>query len=357
MQTTRPPEPHGDGGRRLVSVVVPARNEQDAIGPCLDSILAQTYEDLEVLVVDGASTDRTAAVVEERAQHDPRVRLVDNPDAIIPAGLNRALAAARGTWLVRVDAHATIPPGYVQRCVGHLATGRWGGVGGRKDGVGYTPAGRGIAAAMASPFGVGNSTYHHGTEVQTVDHIPFGAYPVALARELGGWDERLRVNQDFEFDYRVRAAGHELLFDPGLRIDWESRQNLRALWRQYHRYGRGKVQVMALHPGSTAARHLVAPAFVATLGLGLVSALVDAVGRRPLGALLLAAVVVPYVLALSVASVVTAREVDGWTAKLAVAPAFVAMHVGWGLGWWRGIGDLVSQGGRPGPAARRRAAG
>src|SRR5207249_2496031 len=126
-----------------------------------------------------------------------------NPAGSIPRSLNVALQAARGAWLVRIDAHATVPPDYVSRAVAHLRRDGVGGVGGRKDGEGVTPAGKAVAAAMASKFGVGDSAYHWATSVREVDHIPFGAYPTQLARRLGGWDERLTVNQDFEFDYRV----------------------------------------------------------------------------------------------------------------------------------------------------------
>src|SRR5436309_3992828 len=115
----------------LVTVVVPARNEESAIPSCLRSILAQTHRNLQVIVVDGASTDRTRDVVLEFARNDPRVELLQNPDAIIPRSLNIAVAAAKARWLVRVDAHSAIPPDYVGRAVRHLRTGRWGGVGGR----------------------------------------------------------------------------------------------------------------------------------------------------------------------------------------------------------------------------------
>src|SRR5688572_7122457 len=130
----------------LVTVVIPARNEASFIGPCLDSVLAQDHENLQVLVIDGASTDRTADIVRARSAADPRVELVDNPDAIIPAGLNRAVDVTKGEWFVRIDAHATVPPNYVSRAVELLSSGEWGAVGGRKDGVGVTPAGRAIAA-------------------------------------------------------------------------------------------------------------------------------------------------------------------------------------------------------------------
>jgi succinoglycan biosynthesis protein ExoA len=316
-----------------VTVVVPARNEEAFIGSCLDSILAQDYGDLEVLVIDGDSTDGTTTIVEAYAERDPRVRLLRNGRRLIPISLNLALAEARGTWLIRVDAHATVPPDYVGRAVAHLETGRWGGVGGRKDGIGRVPAGRAVAAAMASRFGVGGSTYHHGTTPRPVDHVPFGAYPVELARRLGGWDEELAVNQDFEFDCRVRQAGNELLFDPELAIEWHCRQSVGALFQQYRRYGRGKVAVAAKHPGSVRPRHLAAPALVASLALALVA------GRRRPAAL--AAVVVPYSGAVAAATVATARTIDDPEARRWVAPAFVAMHVGWGVGFWTGVARLV----------------
>ena len=316
-----------------MSVVVPARNEEDFIGSCLDSILAQDFEDLEVLVVDGDSSDRTVSIVESYAARDPRVRLLRNPRRLIPISLNVALAAARGRWLVRVDAHATVRSDYVRRAVGHLETGSWGAVGGRKDGIGRTAAGRAIAAAMASRFGVGGSVYHFGTSVRPVDHVPFGAYPVELARQLEGWDEDLAVNQDFEFDQRVQLAGHQVLFDPELVIDWHCRQSIGALFQQYRRYGRGKVFVAAKHPRSLRLRHLAAPALVVVLLVALLLA--------PWAPLLAGALVLPYLLGVAVASVVTARRLTDGRARLCVAPAFVAMHVGWGVGFWSGVARLV----------------
>ncbi|MEZ5170750.1 MAG: glycosyltransferase family 2 protein [Acidimicrobiia bacterium] len=319
--------------RPVATVVIPARNEEAWIGACLDSIVSQDERRLQILVVDGASTDRTPEIVKEYSARDGRVTLLSNPDRIIPRSLNIALREASAPWLVRVDAHASIPSDYVGRAVDHLRSGRWGGVGGRKDGVGVTPAGRAIAAAMASPFGVGNSTYHYGSEATTVEHIPFGAYPVDLARRLGGWDERLRVNQDFEFDYRVRLAGGELLFDPDLRIQWFCRQSVPELFRQYRRYGEGKVSVAVLHPLSLRLRHLAAPALVFSWA---VSALLAR--RHPAWA---ATLVAPYAGALAVATQRTARTLADPQDRKWVAPAFAAMHTGWGVGFWRGVARVA----------------
>lgn len=337
----------------LVTVIVPARNEERFIVRCLCSILEQTERRIQVVVVVGPSSDRTLEFVSELAAADPRLEVLRNPEAHIPKSLNIGLRAARGRWLVRVDGHSTIPLDYVERVVAHLENGRWGGVGGRKDAVPETTAGRAVAAAMGSRFGVGNSVYHHGTSRQLVDHIPYGAYPTALARELGGWDERLTVNEDFEFDQRVRGAGYELLYDPTLRISWRCTQSVPALFRQYRRYGRGKMAVIRLHPGSVRARHLAAPALTASWAFALLLA-----RRFPRAG---GALVLPYVCALTAASVRAGRRVDGARAKAMLPVAFVAMHAGWGLGFWEGIARLrdvgpfretPTQSGPPGKARR-----
>jgi len=327
------------GATDLVSVIVPARNEERSIGVTLDALRAQDYRNLQIIVVDGGSTDGTVAVVERHMAEDPRVELLHNPRGITPVALNIALAAAQGPWLVRMDAHATVDPTYVGTAVARLRDGGWGGVGGRKDGVGRTPAGRAIATALGSPFGVGGSVYHHGVREQEVDHIPFGAYPTELVRELGGWDERLMTNQDFEFDYRLRRSGARLLFDPALRIDWQSKQGMREFYQQYRRYGRGKVDVALLHPRSLRLRHLLPPL--------LVPYLIAAAAVAPRRPRLAAAMVAPYAGALAVASVFAGRRVDDAAARALLPVAFLAMHVGWGVGVWsRGFELLRRQAAR-----------
>jgi succinoglycan biosynthesis protein ExoA len=317
-----------------VTVVVPARDEVATIDACLDSVLAQEGVDLEVVVVDNGSTDGTAERLATRAAEDPRVVVVSNPVPSIPASLNVAVSAARGRWLVRVDAHSTIPAGYVAHAVRRLQEGRWVGVGGRKTGVGRSPVGRSIAAVLNSRLAVGGSVYHWGTEESVVDHVPFGAYPTALVRDLGGWDETVANNEDFEFDQRLRRHG-ELLFDPRLQIDWNVRESIGALFRQYRRYGRGKPAVALRHPDGVSPRHLAPPALVAWL-----AASAGVAVRHPGWA---AVAVAPYALAVGAASVAILRSTPDEADGRAVPAALVAMQVGWGLGFWEGLLDLVRE--------------
>lgn len=309
----------------LVSVIIPTLNEERAVSTCLDAVLAQSYRNLEVLVIDGGSTDRTIELVEAYREVDDRVRWFHNPRRTQPAALNTALAELRADWIVRIDAHSTVPPDYVERIMGHLGTGRWGGVGGRKNGVAVSDQGRAIVAALGSRFGVGGSVYHYGTETQEVDHIPFGAYPTAVARELGGWNESTPSNEDYEFDFRVRTSGRALLFDPSIVISWHTRENVPDFFRQYRRYGHGKALTVLTHPSSAAPRHVLPGVLVAALAAG-----VAAIPFRPRWA---AALIGPYLAGIGVATAVVAPTVAPPSRRY-LPRAFMAMHVGYGIGLW-----------------------
>jgi glycosyltransferase involved in cell wall biosynthesis len=332
-------------GEELATIVIPARNEEQFIARCLDSVLAQTYPNLEIVVVDGDSVDRTAEIVTAYSQRFPNIRLLHNPHRIVPSSLNIGAANASGTWFVRVDAHATISPNYVATAIEHLRTGRWGAVGGYVEPLGVTSAGRAVARAMCSRFGIGNSVHHFDTTPQPADHVPFPAYPLDLVRQLGGWNDELVTNQDFEFDYRAGQAGYTLLYDPSLRISYHCQQSVRGVFRQFRRYGRGKVDVVRIHARSARARHLVPPMLVASFA-GAVAVVPRT--RRPLEV-----VAGAYAAGLAVATVVDGAGLDR-SARIRLPVVLAAMHMGWGLGVAQGLGAMIFDRQRLGASNRSR---
>lgn len=326
--------------RTSVTVLMPVLNEEQAVARAVASVLAQAGDELDVhvVVVDGPSTDATSRIVEDLAASDPRVTLLRNPLRNIPAGLNIGLAAARGEFVARVDGHASVSADYLARAVAHLRSDPGlAGVGGTRVGVARTREGASVALALSSPFGVGNSINHFGTEFTETDHASFGVYRAEVAREVGGWDENLPVNEDVDFDHRILAAGHRIAYDPAMRIYWHVRESIPALFFQYRRYGRGKA-MMVRKNGRTAirSRHLVAPAaVVGTAALGVVAT------RAPRLAVGLYS---PYVAGVLGASAHAWRRRNAMEHEpgssptppprvAAIPAAFVAMHYGWGLGF------------------------
>jgi cellulose synthase/poly-beta-1,6-N-acetylglucosamine synthase-like glycosyltransferase len=310
---------------------MPVLNEEDSVVAAVNSVLAQVGCEPEVLVVDGRSADGTRARVQSLIESGAPVRLLDNPDVIIPTALNVALRASRTEFVARVDGHAEISADYLVRAIGHLVEDPGlAGVGGRRRGVARTPVGRAIAAVMSSPFGVGNSINHYATTYQLTDHASFGVYRTEAARRVEGWDPTLPVNEDVDFDHRLAQAGYRIAYDPAMVIDWHVREDLVSLFRQYRRYGRGKA-AMVRKNGRRAVRlrHLAPPALV---GLTAISWLLSPLLPAALGFLCL------YLFGSVVIGTATWwRTERRETSLLAIPAAFAATHYGWGLGFLEGL--------------------
>jgi succinoglycan biosynthesis protein ExoA len=258
---------------KRVSIVVPCYNEEATISPLLEALYSQNFpcEDLEVIVADGMSTDQTRQrIAEFQNQHpDLKVRIVDNPKRNIPAGLNRAIEAALGEFIVRLDAHCVPRPDYVAGCVAALEQGKGENVGGvweiQPGGKGW-PA-RAIAVAAAHPLGVGDARYRYTETAQHVDTVPFGAYRRELVKKIGPYDEDLLTNEDYEFNVRVRQGGGKIWLDPAIRSVYFARADFGSLARQYSRYGYWKARMLRRYPDTMRWRQALPPAFVASLAL------------------------------------------------------------------------------------------
>jgi len=338
-----------------VSIIIPLRNEERYIERLLHALAAQTYRGhiAEILFVDGMSTDRTREIILAHAHELPPFRILDNPKRIVPCAMNIGIREARGDVIVRIDAHTEPAPDYVERCVYWLCeTGAWN-VGGpmRARGEGYV--GQAVALATTSPFGIGGSPFHYSERPQYVDTVYLGAYPRSVLVQVGPYDERFAVNedyelnyrlrrlpavyderfvanQDYELNYRVRRTGGRIFLAPDIRITYFPRESLKALWRQYFRYGFWKVQTIRKHPRSAKWRHLVAPAFVAGLLGSFLLGFVWHMFWR-----LLAGVVALYLLLAVVFSALRARKERGGLKYLPLMPVvFATLHLAWGLGFW-----------------------
>src|SRR4051812_11599200 len=107
-----------------VSVLVPVLNEAKGLREIVAGMRAQRLDgELELLFVDGGSDDGTRDILAELAAGDPRIRVLDNPRRLIAPALNIGLAAARGEFVARMDAHTHYPPDYLQRGIERLRRG------------------------------------------------------------------------------------------------------------------------------------------------------------------------------------------------------------------------------------------
>ena len=314
---------------------MPVRNEAGFISRSLSAVLAQDYprDLLEVIVVDGMSTDGTREFVTASQARHAGLRLLDNPNGIVATGLNLALLQASGEIIVRVDGHCEIAPDYVSRCVEHLLEEDIDGVGGPIETIGETPRARVIALAMSSRFGVGGAAFRTVKDRRMfVETVAFPAYKRRVIESAGPFDEELVRNQDDEYNYRLRKSGGRLLLAPDVRSRYYSRGSISSLWNQYLQYGYWKVRVMQKHPLQMRLRQFVPPLFVACLFITLLMSFFSAAGRWSLGF-----VAGCYLIANFVASVSEAHRGEGGPTLLLLPIVFGALHLAYGAGFLTGL--------------------
>ncbi len=330
----------------LISVIVPCRNEANHIDAFVSSALEQQLaagDTLEVLIADGHSNDGTAERLAALARGDARLQIIDNPQQITSAALNRAIAACSGELVVRMDVHTEYAPDYVAQCALALALSGATCVGGAWRPVGQGGRQGAIARAFASRFGSGGAASRRVDYSGEVDTVYLGAWRRSELLRLGGFDENLVRNQDDELNLRIVRGGGRVWQSAAIRSWYTPRASYLALFRQFYQYGYWKVPVIRKHRLPASPRHLVPFGFVMLLGLLALAGLFW----------------LPAWWAL--AGVVGLYAVMAWGNALAVAPrqpfgvawAYFCMHAGYGLGFGRGLLDFVLLRRAPGAAVTR----
>lgn len=102
----------------LISVIVPIYNVEQFLPKCIDSILVQTYKNIEILLVDDGSPDRCGEICDEYAQKDKRIRVIHKPNGGLSDARNAALDLMQGEWVTCVDSDDFITPDYLETLYG-----------------------------------------------------------------------------------------------------------------------------------------------------------------------------------------------------------------------------------------------
>lgn len=217
-----------------LSVIIPCRNEERFLSACLNSVLQNDYpaDRLEIIVVDGMSTDATWQILRACAEKHPFIIPLRNPKQITPAALNLGIRASSGEVICRVDAHARVAPDYLRRSVELLLSSGAQNVGGamRTLPSNSTLAAKCIAFCMSHRFGVGNSEFRTGANDHAVltDTVFGGCFRKELFTRIGMFNENLPRSQDFELNQRLCRSGGRILLDPSIKCDYFAAPDLTA---------------------------------------------------------------------------------------------------------------------------------
>jgi glycosyltransferase involved in cell wall biosynthesis len=327
----------------FVSVIIPCRNEKDFIERCICSVLASDYpvDRLEVIVVDGLSTDGTDASVARIAEKDSRVTLLHNPQKVMPVAMNTGISRAKGAIIIPLGGHTEVAGDFVLQSVKTLTEDNkaWC-VGGPIESISPNYIGRAIAAAMSSPFGVGNAMFRLGDFEGYVDTVAFGAYWRWVFDKIGLFDEELVRNQDDELNYRLILHGGKILMTPRIRSKYFTRNSLKKLWQQYFQYGFWRIRTMRKHKCPATIRQTVPLLFVLLLFGFLFAGMI----WQPFWWLLLTELAL-YALALLL-GIFDVGVKSGFRYALLAPLIFVILHFAYGLGGIWGIIRFVVLKGR-----------
>lgn len=319
-----------------ISVVIPCKNEENFITQCVLSVLqaAENIVDVEVIAVDGESSDSTLERLNLLAQSNPRVFVKTNPKQITPTALNIGIQAATGDYIMILGAHSKVHPTYFQEAVEVLKNQPLADcIGGQLLVETSSQKEKCIALAMSSKFGVGNALFRTGAKAQYVDTVAFGIYKKQVFDTIGLFNETLVRNQDDEFNFRMSKAGLRIYFDPALKITYYSRSDFEKLYNQYWQYGYWKVYVNRMHKAFLSVRQLVPALFLLSLVVGITLSITS---------LLFAKLFAGYLMIyLSAGYFSASRIADNNIEVNYIWQSYVILHISYGLGYWKGLLDFI----------------
>ena len=322
-----------------VAVVIPTLNEEKFIARCLDSVIAQSYPfaEMDVMVVDGGSKDRTREIVEEYRKKYANIRFIHNPGRIQSIAFNIGVKNSEAPYIVRLDAHATYNKVYIERCVKNFSANAEvlgcapefvGNVGGVWR---IRPQHSGLIAESSailnqSKFGIGGAAFRVGAPAGFVDTVPFGCFPRTILNKIGGMREDLPRGEDNEFNSRIRKAGYKIYLDPEIVCTYFSRDTLKANMKQMYANGESIGHLFYVDRASIGFRHLVPLLFVLGIMFGFVLSWVHVYFTYAL-----AAGLGLYFACDLGASFIAAKE-HGWKYFFALFLMFFCVHISYGWG-------------------------
>lgn len=309
---------------KQLTIICPALNEIKFIEQVIHDLCVADGIDKEVLIVDGGSMDGTQMKVKSLMAIYSNLKLVNNPRKTSTAAFNIGVSESQSKYVAFVGAHARYSNGYFTNAINELNSNSCDAVGGPLQQEGKTLVGKGIAVAMQSKAGVGNTEFRTSNERKYVDSVAFAIYRRSMIDKAGLMDESLPVNQDDEFHYRINSLGFKILMIPEISSVYYVRDCYIGLFKQYFKYGLYKPAVLKKVKGSVKLRHLI-PAFFCLYLFSL-----------PVGLYFnfWFLFLFVYLLLITVAALMINEKS---TIKIVAIPAFLILHLSYGLGFIIGL--------------------
>ena len=319
-------------------IVIPTLNESRHIADLLDLMVVEA-EMLggRIVVADGLSSDGTQEIVRRYADRHSCVTLVDNPQRIQSAALNRAVTRFGDgrRYVIRVDAHGTYPTRFCRALIDQAEATGADSVVVPLHTVGQSTFQRAVATAQNSLVGTGGSAHRTGKAGRWVEHGHHALMRIEAFHAVGGYDETFRHNEDAELDFRLVEAGCRIWLTPQTHMIYYPRSTAPALFRQYLGYGRGRAKNIFKHRSVPRLRQVMPVLVVPAVGLAALAAF---------NWLTIVPVALWLIASISLGALAAARH-ENYGLPLSRSPLVgvtaMIMHFAWSAGFWWHIAETV----------------
>ena len=232
-----------------VAVLVPAYREEIVISRCVASLRASAYPDLQIVVIDDGSDDRTAAVAREAASDDRRVLVLQKPNGGKASALNHGLASTDAEVIVVVDADSIVERDALAELVKPLGDPSVGAVAGNVK-VGNRSNLLGAMQHLEYVVGI-NLDRRFFDQIDAISVVPgaLGAFRRDALESVGGFPTDT-LAEDADLTVAIGEAGLHIRHAPAARAWTEVPTAIGALWRQRFRWSYGTLQVLWKHSGA-----------------------------------------------------------------------------------------------------------
>lgn len=244
----------------IVSVIMPVYNEENYIKNCIESLLMQDYpkENMEWIFVDGNSKDNTKKIISEYADNYPDlIKVLDNPDKIVPYAMNAGIKSSKGKYIVRLDAHADYANDYISKCVYYLENTDAENVGGVAETKAEGFVGITISKMLSSKFGVGNSQFRTNGKSGYVDTVPFGAFRREVFEKIGLFNTKLIRSEDNDINARIRKNGGKIYLSSDIKFTYYCRDTVKGLLKMGLQNGNALFRTLFINPSAMSLRHFI----------------------------------------------------------------------------------------------------
>ena len=229
-------------GKSLVTVIVPAYNEEKAIGKTVEALLKLSYVNKEIIVVDDGSTDKTFEVA--RKYENAFINVITKPNGGKWDALNTGVKAAKGEFIVCIDADTLIDSDAIQHLINHFSDPDVAAVAGNvKVGNRHSL----LTKLQALEYVVGINLYRRSEaflEKVTVVPGPIGAFRASVLKEVGLF-EGDTVAEDADVTYKILKAGYKTVYESRAIVYTEAPTSMTELAKQRYRWYRGGFQVLS----------------------------------------------------------------------------------------------------------------